>query len=315
MTGRRALTTFRLAVILAALSSCGNADASQEQKNLQLEVIINGAPSHMIGSFVLFDGKRIGATRNELADVGLDIGPRRFPEDIVILDDIPGLKYVYDEPAQTIRITVDNAKRRGQTFDVSGGGQKLRAQTGWGALLNYDFWAPAGACGTRANSSEAGASLTMDARAFSPYGTFEQSGIVNSDPNQASDAIRLNSTFEYSDQDNLVTYEGGDVIDGGIDVDASAANRRAPGAERFRLTARPDYDAAADVGRNRRRSLDGRRLRQQRQDVLAGGCARALQHRQYPADYRRRQRPTRRDGLPRAPRRRRPSPFLRRRAY
>ncbi len=216
MTGRRALTTFRLAVILAALSSCGNADASQEQKNLQLEVIINGAPSHMIGSFVLFDGKRIGATRNELADVGLDIGPRRFPEDIVILDDIPGLKYVYDEPAQTIRITVDNAKRRGQTFDVSGGGQKLRAQTGWGALFNYDLLGSSGSLWNAGQFERGGASLTMDARAFSPYGTFEQSGIVNSDPNQASDAIRLNSTFEYSDQDNLVAYEGGDVIGGGL---------------------------------------------------------------------------------------------------
>ena len=178
----------------------------------------------MIGSFVLFDGKRIGATRNELADVGLDIGQRRFPEDIVMLDDIPGLKYVYDEPTQTIRITVDNAKRRGQTFDVSGGGQKLRAQTGWGALLNYDLLGTSEeSCGHARQFERGGASLTVDARAFSPYGTFEQSGIVNSDPNQASDAIRLNSTFEYSDQDNLVTYRGGRRHQRRIVVDASAA--------------------------------------------------------------------------------------------
>ena len=84
-------------------------------------------------------GKRVGATRNELEDVGLDIGQRRFPEDIVMLDDIPGLQYVYDEPTQTIRITVDNAKRRGQSFNLSGGGPKLQAQTGWGALVNYDL--------------------------------------------------------------------------------------------------------------------------------------------------------------------------------
>jgi hypothetical protein len=59
--------------------------AASEQKNLQLEVVINGVPAHMIGSFVLFDGKRIGATRNELEDVGLEIGQKRAPGDIVML--------------------------------------------------------------------------------------------------------------------------------------------------------------------------------------------------------------------------------------
>ena len=72
--------------------------ASEVLMRLQLDVVINGVPSHMIGSFVLFDDRRIGATANELKEVGLDIGPRRFPEDIVRLDDISGIKYEYDEP-------------------------------------------------------------------------------------------------------------------------------------------------------------------------------------------------------------------------
>src|ERR1700732_2417841 len=98
MTGCRGFVTFCLLVVLGVLSAAEKANASQDQKKLQLEVIINGIPANMIGSFVLFDGKRIGATRNELEDVGLDIGQRRFPEDIVMLDDIPNLKYIYDEP-------------------------------------------------------------------------------------------------------------------------------------------------------------------------------------------------------------------------
>ncbi|MGO4870148.1 MAG: fimbria/pilus outer membrane usher protein [Roseiarcus sp.] len=216
MIGRGAFIILCFAGMLAMAPCAGYADTSPGQKNLQLEVIINGAPANMIGSFVLFDGKRLGATRNELEDVGLDIGQRRFPQDIVILDDIPGLKYVYDEPGQAIRITVDNARRRGQTFDLSGGGPKLRAQTGWGALLNYDLLSTTDNVLYMHDLLKPGASLTVDGRAFSPYGTFEQSGIVNSDANQASDAIRLNSTFEYSDQDNLVTYRAGDVINGGL---------------------------------------------------------------------------------------------------
>jgi outer membrane usher protein len=216
MTGQKTFAVFCLVVVTSLPLGVGRSSAGQEQKNLQLEVVINSAPAHMIGSFVLFDGKRIGATRNELQDVGLDIGQRRFPEDIVMLDEIPGLKYVYDEPTQTIRIMVDNAKRRGQTFDLSGGGAKLRAQTGWGALLNYDLLATSDDILYLRGFLKPGASLNVDARAFSPYGTFEQSAIVNSDANQASDAIRLNSTFEYSDQDNLVSYRAGDVINGGL---------------------------------------------------------------------------------------------------
>ena len=216
MAGRKIFALFHVAVLSLSALGVGRAVAAQDQKNLQLEVIINSVPAKMIGSFVLFDGKRIGATCNELEDVGLAIGQRRFPEEIVMLDDIPGLKYAYDEPGQTIRITVDNAKRRGQTFDVSGGGPRLRAQTGWGALLNYDLLGTTDNVLTMRDLLRPGASLTVDGRAFSPYGTFEQSGIVNSDPNRESDALRLNSTFEYSDQDHLTTFRAGDVINGGL---------------------------------------------------------------------------------------------------
>ena len=216
MTTRRAFIILCFVLILAMAAVNGAAETSQDQKNLQLEVIINGLPANMIGSFVLFGGKRLGATRNELEDVGLDIGQRRFPEDIVMLDDIPGLQYVYDEPTQTIRITVDNAKRRGQSFNLSGGGPKLQAQTGWGALVNYDLLGTTEDVLYIHDLLRPGASLNVDARAFSPYGTFEQSGIVNSGPGQASDAIRLDSTFEYSDQENLTTYRAGDIINGGL---------------------------------------------------------------------------------------------------
>ena len=216
MAGRKIFALFHVAVLSLSALGVGRAVAAQDQKNLQLEVIINSVPAKMIGSFVLFDGKRIGATCNELEDVGLAIGQRRFPEEIVMLDDIPGLRYAYDEPGQTIRITVNNAKRRGQTFDLGGGGPRLRAQTGWGALVNYDLLGTTDNVLTMKDLLRPGASLTVDGRAFSPYGTFEQSGIVNSGPNRESNALRLNSTFEYSDQDHLTTYRAGDVINGGL---------------------------------------------------------------------------------------------------
>jgi outer membrane usher protein len=83
-------------------------------------------------------------------------------------------------------------------------------------LLNYDLLGTTDNVLYMKDLLRPGASLTVDGRAFSPYGTFEQSGIINSVPDQASDAMRLNSTFEYSDQDNLTTYRAGDVINGGL---------------------------------------------------------------------------------------------------
>ncbi len=216
MAGRKIFAVLCVAALSLSTLGAGRSAAAGGQKNLQLEVIINGLPANMIGSFVLFDGKRIGATRNELEDVGLDIGRKQSPEDMVMLDEIPGLSYVYDEPGQTLRITVDNARRRGHTFDLSAGGPGLRAQTGWGALLNYDLVATADNALDMKNLLGPGLSLTLDGRAFSPYGTLEQTGIVTSGPDHASQAIRLDSTFEYSDQDHLTTYRAGDVINGGL---------------------------------------------------------------------------------------------------
>ena len=216
MAGRKIFALFHVAVLSLSALGVGRAVAAQDQKNLQLEVIINSVPAKMIGSFVLFDGKRIGATCNELEDVGLAIGQRRFPEEIVMLDDIPGLKYAYDEPGQTIRITVNNAKRRGQTFDLGGGGPRLRAQTGWGALAElrsawHDRQRP-----HHEGLAQARRLAHRRWPRFLALRNVRAIGIVNSGPNRESNALRLNSTFEYSDQDHLTTYRAGDVINGGL---------------------------------------------------------------------------------------------------
>ena len=191
--------------------------ANQEQKNLQLEVFINDIPANTIGSFVLFGGNRIGATRNELEEIGLRIGARRFPQDIVMLDDIP-VKYQYDERTQKIRITVDNADRQGRAFDLSGdaAGRFAPAQSGWGALLNYDLLSTTGSLRNLRSLSFSGTSLALESRTFSPYGTFEQSGLVRFAPQGPSEFIRLGTTFRYSDQERMITYRAGDAISGGL---------------------------------------------------------------------------------------------------
>lgn len=192
--------------------------AAEAPEDLQLAVTINGIPAKMIGSFVLIEGKRIGARRAELEDVGLHVEAGTVAGEPVMLDDIPSLTYRYDERSQTIAITVDNALRRGQNFDLSASGDPPPTPVGpgWGGVLNYDLFANSGSLSELSPRSLGSSSLSLDARAFSPFGTFEQSGILGAWPNGAARAIRLDSSFRYSDPERLITYRAGDLIEGGL---------------------------------------------------------------------------------------------------
>src|SRR5436305_422318 len=61
-----------------------------------------------------------------------------------------------------------------------------------------------------------GASATFDARFFSPYGTLSQSAILQSSLNERFAALRLNTTYTYSDYETMRTYRAGDTINGGM---------------------------------------------------------------------------------------------------
>src|SRR5579872_4400675 len=115
---RAARSAFARCLLALSIASTQAGGAVAGPMNLQLDVVINGVRADMIGSFTLFDGGRIGATRRELADVGLDVGGPGAPGELIMLDDVAGVKYQYDERTQTIRFAIDNAKRRRQTFDL-----------------------------------------------------------------------------------------------------------------------------------------------------------------------------------------------------
>jgi outer membrane usher protein len=214
----RTVSAHAIAVILGLIFGAGCSRAAEDQKSLQLEVIINKAPAGMIGSFVRFGDNRIGATAEELESLGLRPGPGRSPGEMVLLDDIPTMQYEYDERTQRIFLTVGDAGRKPLTFDLAGapGGRLPRAQAGWGTVLNYDLLSSSAGLQNLSSSYFTGTSLSLDARSFSPYGTFEQSAIARAGPQQPADLIRLNSSFRYSDQDRMISYGAGDIINGGL---------------------------------------------------------------------------------------------------
>jgi outer membrane usher protein len=213
----RTASTVAIAVMLGLMFGAERARAEEGQK-LQLEVIINKAPAKMIGSFIRSSDNRFGATVEELESLELRPGPGRSPSDFIFLDDIPTLKYEYEERTQRILITVGDIGRKTQAFDLAGGPDRRppRAQAEWGTVLNYDLLSTSGGLPGPGSWYIAGTSLSLNARAFSPYGTVEQSAIAQAGPLQPTDLIRLNSSFRYSDQGRMITYGAGDLISGGL---------------------------------------------------------------------------------------------------
>jgi outer membrane usher protein len=218
---RFGVSVFVAAVLISALETFSGLDrshAAQEEQSLQLEVFINGAPANMISSFVRLGDGKFGATKSELEQLGLRIESRRSSTEIIPLDEIPTLQYRYDEPSQKIFITVEDASRVPHVFDLHGNpaARAPPAQAGWGVYANCDLLSATGNFQQTRPFLSGGTSLTVDARAFSPYGTLNQSALVLSGPNLSTTAERLNTSYRYSDQDRLISYGVGDEITGGL---------------------------------------------------------------------------------------------------
>jgi outer membrane usher protein len=217
---RQQSAVFVLALILplCTVFEVRRSQADQQPVNLQLEVFINGVPAHMISSFMQFSGGKIGAQESELEELGLRTGLNRSAGDLVLLDEIHTLKYEYIERLQQILITVSDEYRITRVFDLNQNSpaKAPAVQTGWGTVLNYDFLGATGNVQPSYPIWYGGISFTLDARAFSPYGTFEQSALVLSNQYLSTQIVRLDSSYRYSDQSRLISYGAGDAISGGL---------------------------------------------------------------------------------------------------
>ncbi|WP_156964705.1 fimbria/pilus outer membrane usher protein [Methylocapsa aurea] len=213
---RGSTTVVAVAILLAAIHQVLAEDAFQQ---LQLEVFINDEPTKLIGSFTSVDGRRLGARGEELEEIGLSIGAAKVKDGFVVLEEIEGLTYRYDEPGQRIYLTITDSLRKGTMLDASPRREKPPAAGAtFGGVLNYNLL---GVSNGRFNWSTfgfAGLTASLDARAFSPFGTLSQSVIapaIGAGVN-GGNVLRLNTDFTYSDQNTLTTYRAGDVINGGL---------------------------------------------------------------------------------------------------
>ncbi len=204
--------------VTSILLTTGSLAALEVDRPLQLEVFINDAPAQLIGSFVSVGGHRIGARRDELEEIGLaPPGNGASAAEVIVLDELPGLSYRYDVPGQRIFITATDALRAPKTYQaVSGAPNRPSAQADFGGVLNYNLFASSVGKIAPGSFDFSGVSATLDSRVFSPYGTLSQSGILRGSSLTRGEALRLDTTFAFSDPETLRTYRAGDVVSGGF---------------------------------------------------------------------------------------------------
>jgi outer membrane usher protein len=211
---RRSLAFAALATV--GLWAAAGSAATEDGQPLQLDVLINGDKTGLLGSFLLLPNGNIATRRSELVEVGIKVPGSGKPDDVVDLNELLGDKFKYDEPSQSISFDLTDNQRVARTFDAMASVPQIPVSTAWGSVLNYTLFGSETAGLNDRRATFSGASASLDARMFSPYGTLSQTGIVGTTTTRDMTMLRLETSFAYSHPDSLTTYRLGDSISGGL---------------------------------------------------------------------------------------------------
>lgn len=188
---------------------------------LQLEVTLNGYPTHLIGSFLELPNRRLAASARELRELGIAVPPEAGGDTVLPLDSIGGLTYRYDATRQAIAISVSASRLLPHEFRANAGGEGIAARSGPGAVLNYTlvgvlYRDDGGRDAASHDISQNAFSVQLDSRVFGSWGTLANSAILGTSLTEDTNFVRLDSTWSYSDPETLLTWRVGDTISGGL---------------------------------------------------------------------------------------------------
>jgi outer membrane usher protein len=183
--------------------------------DLQLDVKINGYSQDIVAGFKQMPDGRIASHRSELTDIGILVPGEGPADEMITLDAIPGISYVYDESNQAIELEVPDQARLARHLSHGGDDGPLKPESALGVAVNYTAYAGASYQIPASDVAFDGVNLSLDARAFSKFGTFRQTGIVGSMAFTDVNALRLETSWSYSDPVSMRTYRLGDIISGG----------------------------------------------------------------------------------------------------
>lgn len=187
-------------------------------QDLQLNIIINGHPANLIGSFKQSPDGSLLATTEEIRAIGLVPPSSGNSDRLVPLTELPGVAYRLDQQTQSLFITAPDRALVPHTVNLRPGADDAlpQPQRSYGGILNYTLFGSSDGSFWRDLKTFQGMSGAFDARAFGPYGTFSQSLIASTAAPSQENFVRLDSTWTYSDMDELITYRAGDLISGGL---------------------------------------------------------------------------------------------------
>lgn len=186
-------------------------DAFATDQALLLAVRVNTYALDVIGEFVLRDGVLM-AQRKELLELGFQVpdGPDR----LIALSELKLLVWHLDAATQTLDVTTPDAGRVPARLAVAPPATaRAPIESGTGVTLNYDV------TGISVAGQSVGSGF-FDLRAFSPWGVASTGmlGYLGGGPGGpgVNSAVRLDSTYTYSDVDALSRYRVGDFITGSL---------------------------------------------------------------------------------------------------
>lgn len=193
-------------------------DVNPPRLEYQLDVSINGQPTNLVARFADLGEGHFASPASELRQLGFSIAETTPDDELVALDGLPGLAYIYDEANQSISLIAADDLRVRKTYDARGEAPQSKVTpAGYGAVLNYDIFAAAGGDNSFSGYSSqdfTGVNATLDARAITPQGILSQTAILGTTLADETNALRLETTYTFSNEDNLTTWRAGDFISG-----------------------------------------------------------------------------------------------------
>ncbi|MDU9393989.1 fimbria/pilus outer membrane usher protein [Pseudomonas sp. zfem002] len=180
---------------------------------LYLELVVNQMSSGNVVPVQQRSG-HLYVAASDLRAAGIQF-PVPVPEEVA-LDSIAGLHSDYDSQAQRLLLEVPLGWLPNQRI----GGRSLyprsEARSSFGALFNYDLYLN--------DTDDVGTSLSAwnEFRLFDSWGTFSTTGQWRQqisgerfDDSQRG-FLRYDTTFRYTDEERLLTFEAGDVVSGSL---------------------------------------------------------------------------------------------------
>lgn len=215
--GAAALPPVTMAGDAASLPPADPALIDPDAMPLYLEVFINGHGIGLVAEFIRRGDGGFAMKAREMEEIGIRAPEGKKDDDLVALAEV-GATARYDEMAQQMHIRISERRRIPKVTDLHKRGlprdQELTQPT-TGLVLNYSLFAAASTDTTLTKGLFNGASLNLDGRLFSAWGTLRATGFARIDASGRTAFRRLDTYWTYTDRKRALSWRVGDLVSAG----------------------------------------------------------------------------------------------------